>query len=871
MRGNPRALGRIIGLCLTLTPFVTNRTVAAPPPETGSDRATAIRTSLETWDLTGAEAALKTYNGDDAVVLRARADLMRGRFEDARKRLAPTVDRLDYEARVLLGIALQSLGRREEAFQVLDAMADDYNDDRVTTARDLMWLGMGLMMTDYPKNAHRVFKESVSLEPSDDAKLAWAELYLSKYDYRAANPLFKEVLAKTPTNLRAAVGLARVAIESDRAFSEASDLLVARVEKHPECVPCQNVLALVDLHNERAEAARTRLESTSLKTAPTDPEALALLGATYYLMDDVVGYRAAEKRALAVNPRAASFYTTVADHAEREHRYVEAIELLEKALSLDPDNSAALSMLGTGYSRTGADDKAKTTLALAFEADPFNVRTYNLLTHFYDKVDKLFTWVDASPMRVRVDKREAPVLGAVVPPLLIEAEKALSKKYGFSPRLPMHIEIFADTQTFAVRSTGLPGLAAHGICFGHVITARSPSAGNFNWAEVLWHELAHVYHIQLSRGRVPRWFTEGMAVYESTEGRPSWEREQDRELLSALRAKKLRGVEDFNLAFTQARTIGDILVAYYHAFYVARFIHVEWDFARARRMVALWGDKKKTPEVFATALDVTPAEFDTRFFKWLEDELGYLERAYPWELSADHITRADAMLAAPDGLSAPDKAAAAMLLFSRGDHAGAEKLATAALESGDLPLARHVRGMANLAKARGTKDDGALAAAKADFEHLRKASRAGVEDLSALAHIAEREGDLRRASSFLSEAVALDPKDERTHRNLVAMFDKLELDEEAYRARIALMRVDQMDAGLVIKTLALATKLGKTDAKELARIAEQAVHIAPFSLDAHLAAARAFVSVDKKAARRWAELALLVDPNSADAKALAAP
>jgi hypothetical protein len=304
---------------------------------------------------------------------------------------------------------------------------------------------------------------------------------------------------------------------------------------------------------------------------------------------------------------------------------------------------------------------------------------------------------------------------------------------------------------------------------------------------------------------------------------------------------------------------------------VARFIHAEWDFARARRMVALWGDKKKTPEVFATALGVTPAEFDTRFFEWLEAELAYLERAYPWELSADHVARADAMLAAPDALSAPDKAAAAMLLLSRGDHTSAEKLATSALEGGDLPLARHVRGMANLAKARGAKDEGALAAAKADLDHLRKASRAGVEDLSALAHIAEGEGDLRRASSFLSEAVALDPKDERTHRNLVAMFDKLALDEEAYRARIALMRVDQMDAGLAIKTLALATKLGKSDAKELTRIAEQAVHIAPFSLEVHLAAARAFASVDKKAARRSAELALLIDPNNAEARALATP
>ncbi|HRE90331.1 MAG TPA: tetratricopeptide repeat protein [Myxococcota bacterium] len=606
-----------------------------------------------------------------------------------------------------------------------------------------MWLGVGLMLTDYPKNAHRVFKESLELERRDDTKLAQAELFLSKYDFRAADPLFKEVAKRAPDNVRAVVGLARVAIESDRAFAEAADLVRPLAEKQPDCVPCHNVLALIELHNERPEEATRILTDKALKTAPTDPEALSLLGAAAYLMDDRVAYRAAEKRALALDPKNATFYAVVAEHAEREHRYVEAITLLERALTLDPDHALALSMLGTGYSRTGADDKAKATLDKAFEADPFNVRTFNLLTHFYDKVDKRFTWVEVPPMRLRVDKTEAGVLSKVMPPLLTEAEKNLSKKYGFSPKLPLHIEVFADTQTFAVRSTGLPGLAAHGICFGHVITARSPSAGNFNWAEVLWHELAHVYHIQLTRGRVPRWFTEGMAVYESTEGRPAWEREQDRELYAALRAGKLRGVADFNLAFTQAKTLGDILVAYYHAYYVAKFIHREWDFQRARRMLALWGDEKKTPEVFQSALGLSVAQFDERFFAWLRGELAYLDRAYPWSqaFDGDEHTKGREALAA----------------LRAGDAKRALELAATPDTPPITPLTRHVAAHAKLALAKA--DKALLDTAKAELEALRKDGLAGVEDLLALAILAEQGSDLRRAASFLEEAIALDPKE----------------------------------------------------------------------------------------------------------------
>jgi hypothetical protein len=57
----------------------------------------------------------------------------------------------------------------------------------------------------------------------------------------------------------------------------------------------------------------------------------------------------------------------------------------------------------------------------------------------------------------------------------------------------------------------------------------------FNLGMTLWHELAHVFHIQLSRSRVPRWFTEGLAEYETEHERPEWSREHDPALFAAWR------------------------------------------------------------------------------------------------------------------------------------------------------------------------------------------------------------------------------------------------------------------------------------------------------------------------------------------------
>ena len=44
----------------------------------------------------------------------------------------------------------------------------------------------------------------------------------------------------------------------------------------------------------------------------------------------------------------------------------------------------------------------------------------------------------------------------------------------------------------------------------------------FNWASALWHEIAHTFHLGVSRGRVPRWFTEGLAVHEERFGGNGW-------------------------------------------------------------------------------------------------------------------------------------------------------------------------------------------------------------------------------------------------------------------------------------------------------------------------------------------------------------
>ena len=64
-----------------------------------------------------------------------------------------------------------------------------------------------------------------------------------------------------------------------------------------------------------------------------------------------------------------------------------------------------------------------------------------------------------------------------VPTLAREALAALSKRWEFTPKGPILIEMFPRHDDFAVRTLGLPGMiGALGACFGRVVTLDSPTA-----------------------------------------------------------------------------------------------------------------------------------------------------------------------------------------------------------------------------------------------------------------------------------------------------------------------------------------------------------------------------------------------------------
>jgi Flp pilus assembly protein TadD len=151
-------------------------------------------------------------------------------------------------------------------------------------------------------------------------------------------------------------------------------------------------------------------------------------------------------------------------------------------------------------------------------------------------------------------------------------------------------------------------------------SARKP--GDFSWGATLWHEMSHVFILTATNHRVPRWFTEGLAVHEEGERSPEWRDRVTPEVLVAIREKKLLPVAKLDRGFVYPEYPSQVIVSYFQAGSICDFIKEKWGEAKLLEMVHSYAHLQTTPQVVQTALGVTPDEFDKRYLAWIDKEYG---------------------------------------------------------------------------------------------------------------------------------------------------------------------------------------------------------------------------------------------------------
>jgi tetratricopeptide (TPR) repeat protein len=226
---------------------------------------------------------------------------------------------------------------------------------------------------------------------------------------------------------------------------------------------------------------------------------------------------------------------------------------------------------------------------------------------------------------LKLHKTEAALLRAYLQPELHAILAAYETKYSMKLHGPVQVEVYTNHEDFAVRTLGMPGLGALGVTFGDVIAMDSPSArkpGDFNWGATLWHEMSHVFILTATNHRVPRWFTEGLAVHEEGEHSPEWSDRLTPDVLLAIRDKKLLPVSELDRGFVYPQYPAQVIVSYFQAGAVCEFIKQKWGEDKLLAMVHSYAKQLTTSQVVLENLGLVPADFDKQFFAWIDHKYG---------------------------------------------------------------------------------------------------------------------------------------------------------------------------------------------------------------------------------------------------------
>ena len=707
-------------------------------------------------------AATRPETDPSAVALRARMLILSGRYGEADALLAPIVrDNPFSGAGLEYGLLLIRVGRSDEAVPYLRAAIE--MGGRSRRALDQYRGGLASRALGDYRRANTFLRAGGLASPSDPSiQTAWAELFLEKYNQQDAVRSFKEALVLDDEWAPAHVGMARALMHENPPAARASAERALEID--PANASAHLFIAELELGDRNPDAARASLDA-ALEINPASLEAIALLAAMAYLEDRTEDFEREVARALAINQAYGDIYRIAGSHTARAYRFDEAVVLVRRALEIDPNNSRARAELGMHLLRTGDEPSAREALERAFAADPFDVITFNLLG-MMDTLEEFETF-ERGDLIVRLHRDEAPVLHTYVLDLAQEALDTLSARYQMEVEGPLLIEVFPRHDDFAVRTLGLPGMiGALGACFGRVVTMDSPRAhppGEFNWRATLWHEIAHVITLQMSRQRVPRWLTEGISVYEEQVARPEWGRDQDLAFARALNEGQVLALRDLNSGFSRPDTIS---LAYFQASVLVEHIVDHYGQIALHQLLRAYGDGVETEE----ALERIGLDFDSlqaSFDDAVESRFGALRRALrhldeePPEPGS--VGRVDAMRRLAEQY--PDRFSVQFSLGLALRAAGELGDAIEALERAAAlaPMATGIdspRGvMAAIAQEQGDRER-----AMRELELLLEHDHTSIVAARQLAALAEEAGDEARKELAYDRIIGIDPFDPIPHQ-----------------------------------------------------------------------------------------------------------
>jgi hypothetical protein len=219
------------------------------------------------------------------------------------------------------------------------------------------------------------------------------------------------------------------------------------------------------------------------------------------------------------------------------------------------------------------------------------------------------------------------VLRPYVVDLVRSSIETFSSRYAFEPAQPVVVELYPEHDDFAVRTSGLPGIGLLGVTFGYVVAMDSPSGrtdNDFHWGTTLWHEMAHVFTLEATDHLVPRWFSEGVSVFEEWTTGPLPGRQIPLHVIDMMAHGRFLPIADLDGGFIRPSYPNQVIVSYMQAGLACQFIAQRWGQEGLVDMLARFRAGDDTVAALETGLGMPAESFDREFAAYIDAEFGSL-------------------------------------------------------------------------------------------------------------------------------------------------------------------------------------------------------------------------------------------------------
>ncbi|HEY8228331.1 MAG TPA: tetratricopeptide repeat protein [Pyrinomonadaceae bacterium] len=677
-------------------------------------------------------------------------------LEDLRKARAPRAD--IWNSQLRQAEALETIGQEEKAKPIYERLVKYYTDNNPQTAPELTPIARALVHLERFQEANDIYRSAIEADSTYlEAQLGAAELFTAKYAYGDATQFLHDALQINPLSARAYLDIA-LNKRSDGG-EDLINTLNQALRINPNLVEAFNLKAALALEASQFDQASSEIEK-ALKVNPQSLEGRSLRAAMAYLQDRDIAPEVTAT--LAINPHYGNLYNTLAHFATITRRTEQAVTFARKAIELSPALWDAHLNLGMSQLRLGQMDEGRAAVERAFKGDPFNVWAKNTL----DLLDTMrdFRVTKRGSFVIKTSEQESDILSTYAGNLLDEAAAKLTSKYRFTPKGQVIVEIFQNHEDFAVRTLGIPGLGALGVCFGPLVALDSPSArpaGEFNWGSTLWHEYTHVITLQMTDYRIPRWFSEGLSVYEERHARPGWGDDWNPLFVRSFIDGRWFKISELDAGFQRPKRAQDLPIAYFQASQVCEFIVQRYGFDAILRMLALYRDKAQTPDILRQVLKLSEPEFDREFFAYVEAKARPMFEALKAENNLiASLTKPEVLKMLESQDSVALRIRAAELFAADGDTKTAEIHFRRALElfpyfTGD--------GNAYVALAKILETGGELSKAADVLDSLVSVDENNVNALKEIARLRQKTGENAKAAQALQLSFYISPFDYALH------------------------------------------------------------------------------------------------------------